>query len=190
MAVLDEVDPQRLAAAWVELENQAHAQLVAEGYPHARITISRVANMHYKGQIFELTAAAPDGAIDPSFCAELQERFGAEHQRTYGHRAGAEEPVVLVSAMVIARGVPAHPRVPDRLRLSGATTPANAVSASRRAYFGAEDGWLETATVRRADLAQRRSGPFIVEEYDATCLVPPRAQAQLDDDGNILIDLL
>jgi N-methylhydantoinase A len=189
MAVLDAVDPQRLAAAWTELETQAHAQLIAEGYPDARITISRAANMHYKGQIFELTTAAPSGAINAEFCAELQERFGAEHERTYGHRAGPEEPVVLVSAMVVARGIPEHPRVPERLRLSTGVGPADSVSTSRRAYFGADDGWLDTAIVRRADLAQRSEGPLIVEEYDATCLLPPRAQAQLDDDGNILIDL-
>jgi N-methylhydantoinase A len=189
MTALDEVDPPRLAAAWAELETQAHAQLIAEGYPDARINISRAANMHYKGQIFELTTAAPDGAINTDFCAELQERFGAEHERTYGHRAGPEEPVVLVSAMVIARGIPEHPRVPERLRLSGAMGPSDSASTSRRAYFGAKDGWLDTAIVRRADLAQHSEGPLIVEEYDATCLLPPRTRAQLDDDGNILVDL-
>jgi N-methylhydantoinase A len=193
MVVLSEVDPQRLANAWAELETQAHAQLVAEGYPDSRINISRAANMHYKGQIFELTTAAPEGTIDAQFCAQLQESFGAEHERTYGHRAGTGEPVVLVSAMVIARGIPEHPRVPQRLQLSGTDGAGNrggeSAPGSRRAYFGADDGWLDTAIVRRADLAQRTAGPLIVEEYDATCLVPPRAQAQLDDDGNILMDL-
>jgi N-methylhydantoinase A len=32
-------------------------------------------------------------------------------------------------------------------------------------------------------------GPSIVEEYDATCLVPPGAEAVLDDHGNIVIEL-
>jgi N-methylhydantoinase A len=30
---------------------------------------------------------------------------------------------------------------------------------------------------------------LIVEEYDATCLVPPGAAARLDATGNILIEL-
>jgi N-methylhydantoinase A len=34
-----------------------------------------------------------------------------------------------------------------------------------------------------------RSGPLIVEEYDATCLVTPGAQASLDEGGNIVIRL-
>jgi hypothetical protein len=46
-------------------------------------------------------------------------------------------------------------------------------------------GWLPTPTLRRSDLARPRRGPCIVEEYDATCLVPPDALAALDVHGNI-----
>ena len=44
---------------------------------------------------------------------------------------------------------------------------------------------------RRAALRPRggAAGPLIVEEYDATCLVPPGARAALDDYGSIVIDL-
>jgi N-methylhydantoinase A len=41
----------------------------------------------------------------------------------------------------------------------------------------------------RSDLAGARRGPCIVEEYDATSLVPPDAEAALDGFGNIVIDL-
>ena len=34
-----------------------------------------------------------------------------------------------------------------------------------------------------------RTGALIVEEYDATCVVPPGAKAELDTGGNIVIDL-
>jgi N-methylhydantoinase A len=43
--------------------------------------------------------------------------------------------------------------------------------------------------MRRSDLARPRSGPLIVEEYDATCVVPPGATAELDAGGNIIIGL-
>jgi N-methylhydantoinase A len=43
--------------------------------------------------------------------------------------------------------------------------------------------------VRRAALAGGRPGPLIVEEYDATCVVPPGAEARLDEHGNILIEV-
>jgi N-methylhydantoinase A len=56
-------------------------------------------------------------------------------------------------------------------------------------YFGPEDGWLDTPVLRRPDLTAPRPGPCIIEEYDATCLVPPRAEAVLDDIGNIVLTL-
>ena len=34
-----------------------------------------------------------------------------------------------------------------------------------------------------------RTGPLIVEEYDATCVIPPGARAALDAAGNIVIEL-
>ena len=41
----------------------------------------------------------------------------------------------------------------------------------------AENGWMETPVMRRSDLASRARGPLIIEEYDATCVVPPGARA-------------
>jgi N-methylhydantoinase A len=43
--------------------------------------------------------------------------------------------------------------------------------------------------MRRSDLLQPRKGPLIVEEYDATCVIPPGARAELDAGGNIVIEL-
>ena len=65
--------------------------------------------------------------------------------------------------------------------------PESAELASRPAYFGDEHGWLETPVLSRADLAAGRAGPLIVEEYDATCVVPPGAHAECDVTGNIVI---
>ena len=39
----------------------------------------------------------------------------------------------------------------------------------------------------RSALATPHDGPCIVEEYDATCVIPPGANAALDGAGNILI---
>jgi N-methylhydantoinase A len=48
---------------------------------------------------------------------------------------------------------------------------------------------VDTPVITRADLAgARMQGPLIVEEFDATCIVPPHASAELDTHGNILIE--
>jgi N-methylhydantoinase A len=56
-------------------------------------------------------------------------------------------------------------------------------------YFGPDLGWRQTPIIDRPDLTTPRDGPCIVEEYDATCVIPPGARASLDAHGNIVIDL-
>jgi len=184
--VLRDSDPALLNAAWQELEDQAREQLAVDGFSDGQMRFRRAANMHYKGQIFELTVPAPDGVIDAAAVATLEEAFGQEHEVTYGHRAGPEEPVELVNAMVVGQGIPHRPRVPDRLINEAAVGDK---LPPRQAYFGPEAGWIETPVIHRADLTSAHIGPCIVEEYDATCLVPPEATASLDSYGNIVIKL-
>jgi N-methylhydantoinase A len=166
--------------AWAELARQALEQLAAEGFTKDKARIRRSAALHYHGQTYELTVALPDGPID---LAWLEEAFGREHEKTYGHRAGADEPVELVSIQVVGQGVREGAAVPERVRASRSEpTPP----PPRKAYFGS---WIETPVVRRSDLAKLRTGPLIVEEYDATCVVPPGARAGLDAGSNIVIQL-
>jgi N-methylhydantoinase A len=186
--VLRDSNPAELTAVWQELENAARSQLQSDGFTAAQMRFQRAANMHYKGQIFELNTPAPDGEIDAAAVATLEESFGQEHERTYGHRAGPEEPVELVNIMLVGQGISDRPRVPDRLL--GEDVESTDVLPSRQAYFGPDAGWIETSVLRREGLASAKSGPCIVEEYDATCLVPPGATASLDSFGNIVIDLV
>ena len=186
MQVLRDATPGALNDIWGRLEQEAKAQLEADGYRQDQVEIRRSANMHYKGQIYELTVPAPDGDFTTEKIAALEEAFGQEHERTYGHRAGPEEPVMLVNAQLIGRAIPDHPPVPDLLKSDGGAVGG---IGSRQTYFGPEQGWLSATVLSRNDLAGRHPGPLIVEEYDATCLVPPGATAERDDFGNIIIDL-
>jgi N-methylhydantoinase A len=185
--LLRTTDPQDLNAAWEPMAAAAMAQLEADGFTPEQMRLRRAANMHYQGQTFELTVPVPDGPLDAAAVAALEESFGQEHERTYGHRAGPEEPVELVNLQVVGQGIPEQTRVPERLNPVKAAETLGLVS--RQAYFGPDTGWLETPVVPRADLQSPREGPCIVEEYDATCVVPPQAQAGLDAYGNIIIDL-
>jgi N-methylhydantoinase A len=184
--LLRQSDPAEIGRAWQALAQQALDQLAAEGFSGARAQIKRSAALHYKGQTYELVVPAPDGAVDKRFISQLEEAFGAEHERTYGHRAGPEEPVELVAIQVVGTGVREGSAVPERVELSrGEPAP----QPPRRAYFGPDRGWIDTPVLRRSDLAGGRPAPLIIEEYDATCLVPPGARAELDAGGNIVVEL-
>ncbi|MGE0698737.1 MAG: hydantoinase/oxoprolinase family protein [Hyphomicrobiaceae bacterium] len=172
--------------AWATLEADAREQLAAEGYAGHRAAVTRSAAMHYVGQSFELVVPVPQGTVDEALARRLEEGFGEEHERVYGHRAGPDEPVELVSMQVLGRGLREGADVPERVRPS---RPEPEPGPPRRAWFGPEHGWVETRVLRRSDLATPVSGPAIVEEYDATCVLPPGTRAHLDAGGNIVIEL-
>jgi N-methylhydantoinase A len=142
--------------------------------------------MHYAGQSFELVVPVPPGPVDIALARQLEEAFGEEHERVYGHRAGPDEPVELVSMQVLGRGLREGADVPERVRPS---RPEPDPGPPRRAWFGPEHGWVETRILRRSDLNSPVTGPAIVEEYDTTCVIPPGTRAHLDSGGNIVIEL-
>jgi N-methylhydantoinase A len=179
-----ELDLAALGRAWAALEAEGRATLRAEGFEAEACRVRRLADLRYHGQTSELTVPAPGGPPDQAWIAALDEAFGREYERTYGHRAA--EPVELVNVRVVAGGVRPGARVPERV-VTG--RERRGPPGRRRAYFGPDAGWLDTPVLARADLGAPREGPLIVEEYDATCLVPPGATAALDAAGNLGITL-
>jgi N-methylhydantoinase A len=173
-----------IGAAWDTLTREAQAELAAEGFIGRRARVKRSAALHYKGQTYELVVPVPDGAIDDGTVAALETAFAEEHERTYGHRAGPDEPVELVSIQVVGLGLRDR-GMPERIRPDRPEPPP---PPTRLAWLGAAYGWVKTPVLRRSDLGGGRPGPLIVEEYDATCLVPSSARAGLDEAGNIVIE--
>ena len=185
--LLRKADLLEVQRAWDALADQAMSQLAVEGFTGTRARLRRSAALHYQGQSYELSVNMPEGKIDPKMVEYLEEAFGQEHEKTYGHRAGAEEPVELVSIQVVGQGLREGAGVPEQVRSS---RPEPAPPPPRQAYFGSAHGWRETPVLRRSDLSSTpRAGPLIIEEYDATCVVAPRARASLDAGSNIVIEL-
>ena len=106
---------------------------------------------------------------------EIDRAWRALEDEGRAQLAHEEFPVELVKMVLVAEGLPDAPVVPDTLHLDRSENGSG--GGSRNAYFGPDAGWLETPVVRRSDLAGRAAGPLIVEEYDATCFVPPPAPA-------------
>ena len=182
-----EADLDELNAAWDTMAREALERLASEGFTAEHARLRRAAAMHYQGQIYELNVPVPEGRLDRAALTALDAAFGDEHERSYGHKAGPEEPVEIVSIQVVAQGIREEAQVPDTIQSSRGEHQAR--PAAREAYFGPAIGWVTTPVLRRGDIDAGIDGPAIVEEYDATCVVPPHAKARVDDYGNILIEL-
>jgi N-methylhydantoinase A len=176
---LDVADPVRIDAIITELTDAGVQRLTRDGFAPGRQVFQRAAFARYAGQSSEIEVALPDGVVMPEAIAAL---FGDEHEKTYGFRAPDGEVVELIGLSVMARGLPEQPRLPERI-----PPFAQSVPASRRAWFPGEE-WVETPVVDRAGLVGAMSGPLIVQEYDATCLVPRGMTARVDGFGNIRLE--
>ena len=172
------VDAQRLEKLFAGLEAEVRGEMRKEGIADARVGVKRLADLRYTGQAFELTVPAETPDV-----AAIEAAFHAEHKRTYGH-ASEGDPVDLINIRVIASAAPESKEgFAERLKDAQVASP---VQGRRQAYF--EGKAMDTPVLGRAALGKRMQGPLIVEEFDATCIVPPGASAELDAHGNIVID--
>ena len=178
------LEPRDLVEALASLEREAESLLSAQGYSADRVEIERSADLKYQGQSFELGVPLGPAAIGLDAFSRLAEAFDKEHERTYGHKAEGD-PIQIVNLRLTAR----VRRATDMRGETRFIPGARARGGEREAYFGPGHGVIRTPVIGREDLAERpRPGPLLIDEYDATTLVPPDCPAHLDAHGNIVID--
>jgi N-methylhydantoinase A len=172
---VDKVDCDALNRRVQSLRHEASELMAAEGVPMVHSELQLVLDMRYAGQSSELGIAITESVVSQHVLADSTERFHREHERTYGYCSRAER-VQIVNLRLRARSLDrlAHLPVPSALRTQE-THGATKSRCDRQVYFG-DEGWVATPVIRRADLGERpQGGPFIVEEYDTTIIVPPSA---------------
>lgn len=179
------IDAGELTASLHAIEEQIATVL---GLPRHQLHRRYSAAMRYIGQAFELQIPLPGDGITADVLTNVCEAFEAEHQRTYGHRFADGDGVEVV-AIEVTGTVPGAARQPALVKVRKRAGKVGAES-DRTAYFGPDRGLHQVAVIDRSELSgASRRGPFIVEEYDGTTVIPPDAAAHLDAAGNIVIDL-
>ena len=164
------------------LEAQALEELGTSG----SVSVRWRAELRYAGQGFELPVELRPDATGSDRVREIRERFEREYRRTYGHALDGR-PIDFVALRVIATVPPHGPSANFRMARARPRAPG---AQWRSAYFGKEHGLLNTPVIDRRDLTSTsRLGPLIIEEYEGTTVVPPRAHAALDAHDNIVITL-
>lgn len=180
-ARLGRISAEEVGTEMAEMAESARRQLIADGCRAERIRLRYSADLRYAGQAYELTVGLPGGATTAIAIDGLAELFHDEHERTYGH-AARDEPVDLVSLRVAAQEPPALAEIPI------VELPPNGAERRRQVYFGRTFGLREARVTGRIGLrAGETPGPLVIEEYDATTLVPPGWRARLDPQMNIVL---
>ena len=116
----------------------------------------------------------------PQLFQTLGERFADDHERTYGHRA-PDDPIEVVNLRLTATVPTAKSQFSylSNLQLLKPYPQTVVVTLAQR-----QVGLRCRCSFSREGLgSEGESGPFIVEEYDTTILVPPRCTARRDEMG-------
>ncbi len=178
MERLDRLTAPALDAIFAPLAERAIAEMVAEGIASQEILLERALDMRYVGQSHELTVAEPH---DEDWAAA----FHAAHDQRYGHRHD-DEPVEVVTIRVKAIGRGPKPEF---------QMLPNAGPDSRPAQIGESRVWFSQAgpipsSLYDRDLLRagnRLMGPAVIFQMDATTVVAPNWQAEVDPWGNLLL---
>jgi N-methylhydantoinase A len=178
----DAIDIARVIEIYAGLECEAASVMEQNGIGRARIRLVREADVRYVGQSMEVRVAAPAGAVDRAFIANIVEAFNDAHLRTFGYNYAGKQKVEIVNFSVSGFGMIDRPAIP---KLAVARdTPAH---SDRQVYFNG--GFHNTPIYGRAAFLAglHIEGPAVVEEFGSTTVVFPGQSLDVDAHGNLTI---
>lgn len=177
-----------------DLTDRARAALDKEGFAAGQHQFQRTIDVRYVGQAYEVRVAAPEGAVDEAYVAQVADSFHAEHRQLYGYdfRGDATQQVEWVNLRVTGIGPILRPEIPKLAPREGLDTdlvPRSYSTTSRKVCFDPDDGYVDTPVIWRPDLGagDTFTGPAIVEEFGSTIPVHPGFEVVVDDWANLVI---
>jgi N-methylhydantoinase A len=180
MQQASQLHPRRLAELFRELEREAAGALRREGFVPSQIVLDRRLHLRYLGQSYEIAVPLTEAL------GQAVDQFHRRHQEMYGYAAQGE-PVEVVNAHVIARGMAEKPQF-SRVSATDFRPSPQAVTDRREVFFE-ETGWNETDIYARDRLRPGDciEGPAIVEQYDATTVIPHGCHGRVDGFANLCL---
>ena len=169
---------------FAELEEAAYQEYEGENIARSRVRFLRYGRFRYQNQEHSTEIDLPGGTIIPGQMESILEHFHTNYEREYTYRLNA--PVELVTYHLIAMAE-VDKLKPEKLP-QGDGKIENAVKGHRDVdYLRAG---IHRATLYTGDtLAPGMSfvGPAIIEEAEATIVIPPGMPCRVDEYGNYQI---
>jgi len=167
-----------------ELEREVSAELDRERIPEQRRQLDRSANFRFAELATELTIPLARHYDDRQMLAEAAARFRERFAARFGFSRPTDHEVELVALRVSGRGLIARPRLPEI-----ATRPQAQPRAQRNVFFVETGARCRCPIYAAEDLGggSRTSGPAVIEQQDATLVVPPGWQVTTDRIGMLAL---
>jgi len=166
------------------LAAEARRELLDEGFAESQIAYQWGLDMRYAGQGYEITVPVKSGSLTDADVAAIRRAFDETHKQQFGHSAPGE-PVEVVTYRVAGIGQVPEVKMPH-FKPEGRPL-GDARLGSRNARFDGADVAAEVYQRERLDVGHRIKGPAIVEQLDATLVIPPGQIARVDEWKNIIV---
>ncbi|MFG2586146.1 hydantoinase/oxoprolinase family protein [Streptomyces malaysiensis] len=186
------LDPAVVQANFDRLEQQVRASLDRQGVEFASVELQRVFDARYTAQMFEVSAPAPEGAVDTAAIELMAKAFEQRYAELYGEGAGyAEAGLQIITYRVRGVGrMSFRPSLPEHHRVESAD-PAAAIKEHRPVFLQVERGFEDTAIYDYELLRAGHilPGPAVIEVPTTTVTIPAGREARVDVLGNIRVNL-
>jgi N-methylhydantoinase A len=158
-----------------------------KGEGESRADLEWYADLRYLGQNYELSMALKSDRLDERSLAALMISFHRRHKEQYGYDMRSQPVEVVNLRLVVTARRRATPNASARVT-RGDTK--HALVERRRVWFP-RGGFVATPVYDRDLLPAgcRISGPAIIEQMDATTVVPPKARVRGDKLGYLHMEL-
>jgi N-methylhydantoinase A len=173
-----------LNSAYKELDQMAIDTLIEEGIPKNKIKLEHYADLKYYDQSVALTLSMPEKIRDMG--KDIVAAYTKRQEMEFGYSMPpGYTDVEIVNLRVSALGQIPTAKPVELIKEKGTTEEA--LIETRDVYF--EGRFLKTPIYDRSrlKLGAKINGPAIVEETNATTVIPPDASAVMDSYGNIII---
>ncbi|MPY73752.1 MAG: hydantoinase/oxoprolinase family protein [Alphaproteobacteria bacterium] len=181
-----DIDWAALEKEYRALEQDAARVISETGLDAEAADVTRLADMRYVGQGFEVVVTLPAGPYDASSAAGVERAFTETYRRTFS-RTPPEGKIEIINIRVSMRARVPGPGIAFTVPSGGSAV----AKVSRKVYSPEAAAFVDTPVYDRAALPAgvKIAGPAIVEEAESTLVVGPNATMHADENGNLIVDL-
>jgi len=190
VATTSQADPQVMNLIFDDMKVQGIKQIEELGFQRKMIDLRYSIDMRYVGQAHEVSLDVPaeiiEGGVEKGTIQKLEEMFHQRHEALFGHSSpGAAVEFITLSVSAVGPAPTLHMFEIEE----GTEDPSGATKGKRSVYFEELNGYADCPTFERSELKANNviSGPAIVEQMDATTVIPPYHTATVDRYGNLII---